>query len=403
VSSLKLRASYGELGNQSLADYSYIPVINLNQNYVVGTDQHLWNGAIQTSVVNSNIKWESTKTSDVGLDVGLLNNKINFTADYYSKTTSDILVGVPLPPSVGSADNPVANAGEIRNRGLELSISYAGGQEFTYNIYGTFSSNKNHVLSLAGGRPLLGGSGAVRNGGAVTTTKVGGSVGAFYLIHTDGIFNSEEEVQSYKGKDGNLIQPNAGPGDIRFVDANGDGIISDADKLYSGSAFPKCSYGFGFNGSWKGFDLSVYIQGTYGNKIFNGVNQTLSEISGEHNWLKSYLNAWTADHHTDVPRVITSNPNGNNQISDYFLENGSYLRMKTLQLGYTFNSGIIEKAGITSLRTYLSFDNIFTITKYSGYNPDIGRTGSILNRGVDASLDGFPLSRSVSLGVHLGL
>jgi len=258
------------------------------------------------------------------------------------------------------------------------------------------------VLSLAGGSPIQGGHPDQDiNADNATTTQVGGPVGAFYLIHTDGIFNSEQEVQSYKNKDGNLIQPNAVPGDIRFVDANGDGIISSLDKVYSGSPFPKFSYGFGFNSSWKGFDLSMFIQGTYGNKIYNGLRMTLEETSNMTNWDKSTLNAWTPDHHTNIPRLTSTDPNTNARVSNRFLENGSYLRMKSLELGYTFNSSIIKTIGISSFRAYLSLNNMFTITKYSGYNPDIGRSGSILDRGVDNGIIGYPLSRSATFGVQL--
>lgn len=395
VSSLKLRASYGILGNQLFADYAYIPLISLSQNYVVGTDQRLWYGATQTSIASTNIKWESTGTFDIGLDAGLFDNKMSFTADYYNKKTTDVLLGVPLPGSVGSVDNPVANAGAIINQGLELALSYAGGRQFKYNINGNFTVNKNRVLSLAAGKPII---------NETTTTLVGGPVGAFYLIKTDGIFNSQQEVQSYKNKAGNLIQPNAAPGDIRFVDANGDGIISNADKVYRGSPFPKFIYGFGFNGSWKGIDLSMFVQGTHGNKIYNWLQSDLENVGAPpHNWSKSVLKGWTPDHHTNFPRVISTDPNNNGRASDRFLEDGSYLRMKTMELGYTFNPDVLNPAGIKFLRVYISAENLFTITKYLGYNPDLGRTGSILNRGVDNGSLSYPLSRSFILGIQLDL
>ncbi|MGQ8335339.1 TonB-dependent receptor [Sunxiuqinia sp. A32] len=395
VSSLKLRGSYGKLGNQLIPDYVYIPVIRLNQNWVAGTDQHLWPGAIQTDLAAPDIQWESTKTFDIGLDLSVFNNKINLTADYYNKETSGILVGMPIPGSVGANNEPTVNAGNIRNRGLELALSYAGGHEFRYNINGTLSINRNRVLSLAGGRPLH---------GPVNITKEGGPVGAFYLIKTDGIFNSEQEVQSHN-KDGNLIQPNAAPGDIRYVDANGDGMISSADQVYCGDPSPKFSGGIGFNISWKGFDLSAFMQGTYGNKIYNGIgrNQMVLYVGNEGNVLSSLLDSWTPDHHTNIPRLILTDPNNNSRYSDRFLEDGSYLRMKTMQLGYTFNSNMIKPVGFSSLRVYVSSDNVFTITNYSGYNPDIGRGGSVLNRGVDFESVAYPLARTIALGVQLGL
>jgi TonB-dependent starch-binding outer membrane protein SusC len=200
-----------------------------------------------------------------------------------------------------------------------------------------------------------------------------------------------------------LIQPNAAPGDIRFLDANGDGLISDADRVYCGSPFPKFEYGFGFNASMYNFDLNVFLQGTHGNKIYNGLRQDLESMSLEFNYAKSTLNAWTPQNHSSIPRAIINDPNFNDRTSSRFLEDGSYLRMKTLQLGYTFQENLINRIRISSLRAYASIDNLFTITDYSGYNPDIGRTGSILDRGVDYGHIAYPLAKTFSLGIQLGL
>ena len=401
VSSLKLRASYGELGNQEIGDYLYNAAIASNINYVTGEDQQKWFGAIQTAFNSPNIKWESTKTTNVGLDFGFFQNKLTGTLDYFYKKTSDVLLNVPIPGSAGSVSNPVVNAGTLTNRGVELGLNYnntAG--KLNYNIFGSFTSVKNEVVELGTGTQQIFGGQPTHHGSSTTVTQAGGEVSAFYLIRADGIFNSQDEVNAYN-KDGNLVQPNAKPGDIKFFDANGDGQISDADRVFCGSPFPKFEYGFGANASMLNFDLNIYFQGTSGNKIYNGLRQDLEGMNLEFNYLATTLNAWTPDNHTDIPRAVINDPNFNTRSSSRFLENGSYLRMKTIQLGYTLSSESHPGLGITALRFYLSGDNLFTVTDYSGYNPDIGRTGTILDRGVDYGHVAYPLAKTVSAGVQV--
>ncbi|WP_298739964.1 TonB-dependent receptor [uncultured Chitinophaga sp.] len=401
ISQLKLRTSYGILGNQEMADYQYIATIATNLNYVTGVDQSKWYGAIQRALVDPNIKWENTSTFNVGVDAGFFDNKLTLTADYYIKHTTDILMNLPIPGSVGVTSDPVMNAGAIYNRGLEIAAAYNGRLgELSYGVNATFALDRNKVDKLLGGLPLYGGQ-PTHHGSSTTTTREGGSVGAFYLIKTDGIFNSQEEIEAYRDKDGDLIQPNASPGDIRFVDANGDGIISDEDKQYCGSAFPKFSYGLGFNARWKGFDLNMFFQGTVGNKIYNGLRMDLDGMNLEFNYSKATLNAWTPERHTDFPRAVIDDPNYNTRVSDRFLESGTYLRMRSLQLGYALPGALLRRVGVDGLRAYVSFDNLFTITGYDGYNPDIGRGSSILDRGVDFGHVEYPLTRTATIGVQL--
>lgn len=402
INSLKIRGSYGVLGNQEFTDYQYLAAIASNINYVTGTGQTRWVGAIQQALASPNIKWESSKTVNAGLDMALLSNRLLVSIDYFNKKTTDMLVQVPIPGSVGSSSNPYVNAGSITNHGVELGIRYSGNAgKLTYNINGTFSTSKNKVIALgSGSQQIIGGQPTLHNSGT-TTTQVGGEVGAFYLIKTAGIFNSQAEIDAYKGKDGTLIQPNAHPGDIKFVDYNNDGAISDLDKQYCGSPNPKFTYGIGGNVAWKGFDLNVFFQGTHGNKIYNGFRMDLDGMDREMNYSVATLNAWTADHHTNFPRAVIDDPNLNARVSDRFLESGSYFRCKTLQVGYSFSPRMLEKATITSLRVYASCDNLFTVTKYTGFNPDLGRTGSILDRGVDYSYVNYPLARTITFGLQL--
>ncbi|HEU4553521.1 MAG TPA: TonB-dependent receptor [Chitinophaga sp.] len=403
ITNLKIRASYGVLGNQQIGDYLYSAAIASNINYVIGADQHKWFGAIQTAFASPNIKWESTKTANVGLDAGFLGDKLSFTADYFIKTTEDVLLNVPIPGSAGSTSNPVVNAGRLRNNGVEFGLNYSDHVgELNYSFFGAFSKVNNKVLELGTGSQQIFGGQPTHHGASSTLTEAGGPITGFFLIRADGIFNSQEEIDAYK-KDGTLIQPNAAPGDIKFFDANGDGQISDEDKVYAGSPFPSFEYGFGLNASFHNFDLNAYFQGTHGNKIYNGLRQDLESMSLEFNYSTETLNAWTPERHTNIPRAVTNDPNFNDRTSTRFLESGSYLRLKTLQIGYTVGDVIKNKFKISSLRAYISADNLFTITKYTGFNPDIGRTGSIFDRGVDFGHVAYPIARTLSVGLQLTL
>lgn len=400
---LKLRAGYGELGNQEIADYQFLANINPNINYVIGTDQHLMPGATQTAFATPDIRWENSITYNAGLDIGLFNNSLSIIADYFVKDSKDILLQVPIPLSTGaSAQSPYLNAGSIRNRGFEADIAYNKQQDdFHYGINATFSTVSNEVLELGTGSQQIFGGRPTHHGANATVTQAGWPVGAFYLIKTAGIFQSQEEVEAHNAN-GQLIQPNAKPGDIRFIDANGDGRIDQNDRQYVGSPTPKFSFGLGGNAQWKNIDINLFFQGTYGNKIYNGLRQDLEGMSAEFNYAKTTLNAWTPENsNTDIPRAVINDPNLNSQTSDRFLENGSYLRLRTLQLGYTFPETLSERLKISKCRIYVSFDNVFTITKYKGYNPDLGRTGSILDRGVDYGHIAYPLARTSMLGVQI--
>ena len=415
VPTLKLRASYGVLGNQEIGDYQYSAAIASNINYVTGTNQQKWFGAIQTAFSSPNIKWETTKTSNVGIDAGLFKNHLNLTLDYFIKETSDVLLNVPIPGSAGSSTNPVVNAGTLRNRGFELGLNYSDhAGSLGYNFFGTFSVIRNKVIRLGTGTQQIFGGQPTHHGASTTVTQAGGAVSAFYLVKAAGIFNTQDEVNSYS-KNGALVQPNAAPGDIKFQDANGDGQISDADRVYCGSPFPKFEYGFGASANWHNIDINLFFQGTSGNKIYNGLRQDLESMSLEFNYSTTTLDAWTPQKHSSIPRAVINDPNFNDRTSSRFLESGSYLRMKTVQIGYTFPQNLLKSLHLASVRAYLSADNLFTITKYSGFNPDIGRSitnpasadvsqsSGILNRGVDFGHIAYPIARTLSAGLQIGL
>ena len=309
----------------------YMGLITSAIGYTVGNPASLWVGNIQTEYEARDLKWESTKTSNLGLDVSFWSGKLNFTMDYFNKKTSDVLLRVPIPLSLGVSNDPYANAGKISNKGFELEVNYKGQiGDFKYSATGSLSAINNEVLALSTGSQVISGGSASHHGSAVTYTREGYPLYSFFLIKTDGLFRSEAEVSAHN-KNGQLIQPNAVPGDIRFVDANDDGIIDGNDRVYCGSPFPDFSYGIRLDGEWKNFDFAIFFQGTKGNKIYNGFNTYLEAVRVNTNYSTATLNSYTFNPDSNFPRLDMADPNGNGiDNSDRFLENGSYFRMKNI-------------------------------------------------------------------------
>jgi TonB-linked SusC/RagA family outer membrane protein len=399
VSQLKLRASYGKLGNQEIGDYQYVGAITSGVSYAVGEPNTLWVGNIQTEYVPKNLKWETTSTSNVGVDVGLWNGKVNYSLDVFQKKTTDLLLRVPIPLSAGADENPYSNAGEIKNKGLEMMLNYNGKiKDFKFSITGTLSHVKNEVKELSTGSQVLTGSSATHGGSAVTYTKVGYPVYSFFLIKTDGLFRSEDEILAHS-KDGALIQPNAQVGDIRFVDANEDGKIDGNDRVYCGSPFPKYEYGLRLEGAWKFLDASIYLQGTHGNKIYNGIRTYTESAIYTCEYSTDLLDSYSFNKSSDIPRIDLNDPNGNGvDNSDRFLEDGSYLRVKTVQIGFTLPKKWTDRISVENCRFYVGANNLITWTDYKGYNPDIGNS-SISSRGIDFRQ--YPLNRSYHIGFQM--
>ncbi len=399
ISQMKVRASYGKLGNQEIGDYQYAGAITSGVSYASGDPNTLWVGNIQTEYVPTNLKWETTTTTNAGLDLGFLNGKINYTLDVFQKKTTDLLLRVPIPLSAGANQNPYSNAGEIKNKGFEMMLNYNGNiKDFKFSVTGTLSHIKNEVMELSTGSQVLTGSGATHGGSAVTYTKVGYPVYSFFLIKTDGLFRSEDEIQAHS-KDGELIQPNAQVGDIRFVDANDDGQIDGNDRVYSGSPFPKYEYGLRLEGAWKFIDASVYLQGTHGNKIYNGIRTYTESAIYTCEYSTDLLNSYSFDTSSDIPRLDMNDANGNGvDNSDRFLEDGSYLRIKTIQIGFTLPDSWTKRIAFENCRFYIGANNLVTWTDYKGYNPDIGNS-SISARGIDFRQ--YPLNRSYHIGLQM--
>lgn len=395
---LKLRGGYGVSGNQEIDNYQYSSTITTGINYPDGNGG-LLQGAFPKNFANPDIKWEETAMTNVGIDFMAFNNRLSLTADYYVKNTKDILLTVPIPISSGGANDPIRNAGKIRNNGFEFNLGWMDqpNPDISYGINLIGSFNKNKVIAMGSESGSIKGGSTNQN---ITTseTKAGYPIGGYWLISTAGYFNSQEEVDAY-AKDGKKIQPAAEPGDIKFVDANNDGVINDDDRVFQGSPFPDFTFALNGNMRYKNFDLSIGLQGVLGNKIYNATRQTLEDVTKGSNFLASCLDYWTPENkNASHPRLTWDDPNRNTRAeSDRYLENGSYLRLRSVQLGYTFPQTWF-KGAIQHARVYINAENLFTITSYSGYSPDVNADNANY-RGFDNFI--YPTNRTFMLGLNV--
>ena len=395
---LKLRGGYGVLGNQEIDNYQYSSTITTGINYPDGNGG-LLQGAFPKNFANPDIKWEETAMTNVGIDFMAFNNRLSLTADYYVKNAKDILLTVPIPISSGGANDPIRNAGKIRNNGFEFNLGWMDqpNPDISYGINLIGSFNKNKVIAMGSESGSIKGGSTNQN---ITTseTKAGYPIGGYWLISTAGYFNSQEEVDAY-AKDGKKIQPAAEPGDIKFVDANNDGVINDDDRVFQGSPFPDFTFALNGNMRYKNFDLSIGLQGVLGNKIYNATRQTLEDVTKGSNFLASCLDYWTPENkNASHPRLTWDDPNRNTRAeSDRYLENGSYLRLRSVQLGYTFPQTWF-KGAIQHARVYINAENLFTITSYSGYSPDVNADNANY-RGFDNFI--YPTNRTFMLGLNV--
>ncbi|HWJ26460.1 MAG TPA: SusC/RagA family TonB-linked outer membrane protein, partial [Flavisolibacter sp.] len=390
ISSLKLRGGYGTLGNQnSLGFYDYQSYINNSTNYLF--NNMLAIGSTTVSVADPSLKWESTTTTNVAIDLGLLKEKLSFTAEYFNRESDDIITAIPIPYSVGSFPQTLTtNAASLKNSGVELTLNYKKTNgAFNYAVSANVYTLMNKVLKLGGSNNPIYGAGS--------KTEVGREVGELFGLQTEGIFQTTDEIAKSPS------QSQAGgiaPGDIKYKDVNGDGVITDADRVYLGSTIPKIYYGLNFDASWKNFDLSFFWQGSAGNKVNNGVYSAL--MAGQYgNSHQDELNFWTPSNtNTNVPRPLINDIN-NGRFSDRFVESGSYVKLQNAQIGYSIPGSVLGKQNVLkSFRVYVSGQNLITITKYRGYDPDFISDG-LFNRGFDYG--SFPNPRTVMVGLQVGL
>ena len=380
VSTLKLRASWGKLGNQEIGVYPYSSLIETGRRVYDFGGQSV-TGARLVEAGNSNIRWETTTQTDFGMELGLLKDRLSFVVDYYKKNTEDVLVRVPIPQAGGSQNPPYVNAGGVENKGLELGASLRGGKgKFTYSIGANIATVHNQVVSLADSEPILGGFGL--SDGAITKTEIGYPIGSFYLWKMEGIFQTQAEIDASP-----FQTDDTRPGDVKFADLNDDGLVDDKDRAHFGNPFPDFMFGLNANFTYQNFDLSVLAQGIQGNDVYFLFGNFAYEVQARgFNSYSGILDRWTPTNtDTNIPKVSLDDRNGNRRISTRWLEDGSYLRIRNITLGYNFKD-LIKTDAIGNLRLYFSVQNAFTFTKYSGLDPEI-QANTNDTRGVDISSD----------------
>lgn len=394
VNLLKFRASYGVTGNDNIGDFRYLSTVSGGRNYTLGNSAGLTNGVSPDALSNPDLKWEETSSTDIGIDATLF-NKLSITADWYTKKTTGMLLDVAVPLYVGN-NGPVGNIADLTNQGIELELGYSDNiGEFSYKISANGALLKNRIGYLGDDKEYLGGQTITPAGLEVTRTGVGHAIGSFYGFRSDGLFQTQQQINDYKNADGNPIQPEARPGDIKFRDLNGDGLINDSDREFIGDPTPKFTYGMTFSAAYKGFDILVFGQGSAGNQIFNGLRRFDLPSS---NYTTDILNRWTGEGTSNTtPRLAMEDNNKNySRVSSLFLESGSYFRIKTVQLGYSLPNNVVKKAGLSKLRLYVMANNLFTFTEYGGYDPEIGGGSYGIDRGF------YPQARTLFLGLNVG-
>ncbi len=402
INDLKLRASYGTLGDQqALSDYAYSSTISVGEGGIFGPDQILNVGSIQKGIANPNLRWESKTTLNLGFDFAALGSKLYGSVEYFSADSKDLLVQLEGPSADGTDIRVWTNFGKVNNKGVEASLGYREQSEaFKYNVSVNFSTLKNIVQELGSSYREEGING-------VNHSEEGRSVGDFYVVRTDGIFQSWDEIYAHSKINinsttgdtvANMIQPTAKPGDIRYKDSNQDGKIDKNDREFVGSPFPRFELGLQFSCDYKNFDLSLFITGVFGNMIYNNTKFWLERMDETTN-LPANLVPWTEENHsTTTPRAVMG-PNQNILgYSDRWMEKGDYVRIKNLQIGYNVPKSILKTKVVESFRFFAGVQNLLTFTKYSGYDPEISG-GDIFGKGND---DGhFPPVRSFNGGIQV--
>lgn len=409
---MKLRFSWGKNGNDRIGNFLYTSLMNGGQNYYFGGGYQVneadpakvgeITGSMQYGsspgyIPNPNVKWEESVQTDLGLEARFLNSRLTFGFDYFVKATNDMLMYQPIPSYVGLGA-PIANVGDMENRGVEFELGWKNSAgDFNYFIAANASYLQNKLINLGNetGEQIYENAGASGVGSYVKGMN-GEVFPYFYGFKTDGLFQSQAEVDGYVNGEGARLQPTAKPGDVRFVDHNGDGTISDDDKTKIGKGAPDWTYGLTLGADWKGFDANLFFQGTYGNDIFDFAQRGDIPAANRPAWI---LDRWHGEGTSNrMPRMTSANPNSNWRSSDLYIKDGSYVRLKSAQLGYTLPDALTKKISIQRLRLYVSADNLLTFTGYDGFDPEIA-SGGYTTIGIDRGI--YPQARTISLGANI--
>jgi TonB-dependent starch-binding outer membrane protein SusC len=392
INFLKIRASLGFTGSDNIGNFRYVSTVGGGRNYTFGTADKLYNGISPNAIANPDLQWERTTQSNLGFDAKLFKN-FTLTVDVFQKTTSGMLLRQKVPDWIGN-DGPDANIAALENKGVEIELGYEKKiGKVSINFGGNVSFIKNKITDLGTDLKFFKGQTFSPQNLDITRTTVGESFGYLYGYKTAGIFQNQAEVNAYKGKDGALYQPNAKPGDFRFVDFNNDGVLGADDRTKIGEATPSLTYGFNLTVAYSGFDVMLFGQGVNGNDIFKATRRF--DIASA-NMTADALGRWTGEGtSTTYPRLVMGDPNQNfSRSSDFYVESGAYFKIKILQIGYTVPLSIMQKVGLTRFRVYVSGNNLKTFTKYTGFDPEIGSGNSF---GVDRGF--YPQSRSFLFGL----
>ena len=393
LTTTKIRLSWGKNGNENIGNFKYTVLTSPGNNAIFGSSENVINGVKASGLANPDLKWEESEQLDFGLDFGFFNNALTFTADYYKKKTNGMLMEMNIPFYVGEA-KPIGNVGKMENSGIELEAAYKFRvSDWNFRVSANASYLKNKLIEY-GNESGWENLDSFQGTGDISRAENGKPFPFFYGYKTAGIFQNTDEVKAYKNDKGELLQPTAVPGDVRFVDVDGNGIIDANDRTDIGKGMPDWTFGFNLGVSWKNFDLNMMWQGTAGNDIYDATRRTDIATSNLPSWM---LNRWTGDGTSNrIPRFVQGD-NVNWQSSDLYVYDGSYLRLKNIQLGYTLPAALTQKVFISSLRFYVAAENLFTFTKYHGFDPEISSGGTSL--GIDYGV--YPQARVWTIGASL--
>ncbi len=400
IDRLMLRGGYGVIGNQEIPNYAFSDAYGVSYNYPFGGTKNI--GYAVSQLGNANVKWESSNQLNTGVDLVIWGGKLSVSLDYFNKITSDLLNNQPIATSAGFASPPIVNNGKILNRGFEIALNYANKiGDLRYSISPNAGILHNEVLAV--NSPI---SGGLYGSQYVTRTEKGYQVGSFYMYQMEGIFQNQSDIFTHAVQGSSTGASRIQPGDVKFKDQNGDGVIDGNDRAHLGSAIPKVSGGLNIMLNYKGFDLSVFFQGAYGQKILSVLNRDIEGFYRPFNVTERYfLNHWTGEGSTNqYPRASWNAAGNNTQISSRFLESGSYTRLKNLQVGYTVPKALSQKYGLANVRIYFSGTNLFTWTKYSGMDPEMSVSNNSTTDGDKANgIDWgtYPAAKSYNVGVNI--
>ena len=389
----KVRFSWGKNGNENIGDLLFVALANAGNNAIFGSSENIVNGTKASILPNANLRWEESQQTDIGIDFGFLNNSLTFTIDYYKKKTNGMLMNMQVPAYVGESV-PVGNVGKMENSGVEMEINYRHTfGDFSFGVGGNLTYLKNKLIDY-GNAEGWANLDSFQGTGSISRAENGLPFPFFYGYKTDGIIQNQAEADEYNAKYSGGYFIDAVPGDVRFVDVNGDGSITEDDRTMIGKGMPDWTYGFNVNASWKGFTLSAMFQGVWGNQIYDATRRTDARASNLPAWM---LNRWTGEGTSNrIPRFVIADPR-NWASSDLLVHDGDYFRLKNIMLSYQIPQNLTRRFFVESLRVFVSAENLFTCTKYHGFDPELSSGGTSL--GIDYGV--YPQPRIWTVGFNI--